>query len=211
MSAPRVDHAKQRVFFDQILLDADNQLCFDCGKQIKGNWAVMPHAVFICVECAYIHRRYIGTNYTQARSPTLDLWTQKQLDIMSVGGNARAKKYFSKYETDNTTSTVNRYMSSYASNYKNLLEFRLEWPSIRILLIGWYKSRECEFHRSKNFPMELLRLIAMFAYYPDFEHSETISYVKSNKPQNQKLGSIPPVSVTSEVFGTQHFPDLMTF
>src|SRR5688500_14730037 len=97
----------------------------------------------------------------------LDTWKQQQLDIISVSGNRSAKNFFSKYEKENT-STVNRYQSAYAQKYKNICEFRLAWPCIRILLLGWYKSTECIFHRSRDFPKELVRLIALFAYHPDF-------------------------------------------
>jgi len=72
--------------------DAANQLCADCGAP-KPTWASKKLGVFICENCAGLHRR-LGTHITEVRSVRLDNWEPAWLDLMRRAGNAKAKAYF---------------------------------------------------------------------------------------------------------------------
>eukprot|EP01089_Gocevia_fonbrunei_P019613 TRINITY_DN69_c0_g1_i1.p1 TRINITY_DN69_c0_g1~~TRINITY_DN69_c0_g1_i1.p1 ORF type:complete len:350 (-),score=69.41 TRINITY_DN69_c0_g1_i1:85-1134(-) len=80
------------VILKELLKEGGNRECIDCGA--KGpQWASWSLGVFICINCAGIHRS-LGTHLTKVKSATLDKWTDEQLANMQSIGNARAKGYY---------------------------------------------------------------------------------------------------------------------
>ncbi|KAH7824318.1 Stromal Membrane Associated Protein C [Monocercomonoides exilis] len=79
----------------------ENLVCADCGSNLT-KWAVLPHGIFICINCAGCHRR-LGTQYSFVKSIDLDTWGMEQVKKMAIG-NTLSNAY---YEA-NITSTFRR-------------------------------------------------------------------------------------------------------
>jgi ADP-ribosylation factor GTPase-activating protein 1 len=60
-------------------------------------WASVNNGSFICMNCAAIHRS-LGVNFSFVRSLSMDSWNEKQLKMMSLGGNKNLSEYFQFYE-----------------------------------------------------------------------------------------------------------------
>jgi len=71
-----------------------NATCFDCTA-MKPGWAVLPHGVFICMDCAQIHR-HIGRHVSQTKAVNTGtyVWFPPEIAVMEEVGNARAEKAF---------------------------------------------------------------------------------------------------------------------
>ena len=39
------------------------------------------------MDCAYVHRRNIGTHISKLKMPYLDLWTENEINILQTTGN----------------------------------------------------------------------------------------------------------------------------
>eukprot|EP00621_Florenciella_sp_RCC1693_P013806 CAMPEP_0182534512 /NCGR_PEP_ID=MMETSP1323-20130603/15895_1 /TAXON_ID=236787 /ORGANISM="Florenciella parvula, Strain RCC1693" /LENGTH=380 /DNA_ID=CAMNT_0024744535 /DNA_START=163 /DNA_END=1305 /DNA_ORIENTATION=- len=73
---------------------AINTTCADCAAKHPG-WAALPHGVFLCIDCAQIHRG-IGRHISQVKciSSHTYLWYPDEVAIMKTMGNERAKQFF---------------------------------------------------------------------------------------------------------------------
>lgn len=71
-----------------------NAQCFDCSAMRPG-WAVLPHGVFICMDCAQVHR-HLGRHISQTKAINTNtyLWFPAELETMVSVGNARAECAF---------------------------------------------------------------------------------------------------------------------
>lgn len=82
--------------FAQILQEiqtnsAENQKCFDCAAA-NPDWASVNNGIFICYQCARIHSSF-GAQISFVKSIKYDTWSQKQVYLMSLGGNESLKDY----------------------------------------------------------------------------------------------------------------------
>lgn len=68
---------------------SQNGVCADCGAA-KPTWASINLGVFICLECAGVHRS-LGTHISKVRSTDLDEWDGIDLAVMD---NAKANLFF---------------------------------------------------------------------------------------------------------------------
>lgn len=66
--------------------DIKNKTCVDCGNP-NPQWASLSFAVFICLQCAGIHRGF-GVHISFVRSVSMDTWQEEQVRRMQIGGNA---------------------------------------------------------------------------------------------------------------------------
>ncbi|GMH63031.1 hypothetical protein TL16_g03612 [Triparma laevis f. inornata] len=69
-----------------------NKICADCSAH-KPTWGSTNLGVFICTQCAGVHRS-LGVHISAMLSTKLDDWTQEQLDIMDAIGNTRANERY---------------------------------------------------------------------------------------------------------------------
>merc|ERR1719238_1297607 len=67
-----------------------NAKCFDCDAQ-KPGWAVLPHGVHICIDCAQVHRN-LGRHLSQVKAINTGtyLWFPHELAVMRAAGNEKA-------------------------------------------------------------------------------------------------------------------------
>ncbi|KAL6753163.1 hypothetical protein V8C86DRAFT_2733924 [Haematococcus lacustris] len=100
----------------------ENRVCFDCPAK-NPTWSSVPYGVFICLTCAGVHRS-LGVHISFVRSTTLDSWTPEQLKIMAVGGNHRARQFFTQHGWDEIGSDKieSKYTSRAAQLYRAMLE-----------------------------------------------------------------------------------------
>merc|ERR1719231_1507269 len=73
----------------------ENSTCFDCTAQRPG-WAVLPHGIFVCIDCAQNHR-HLGRHISQTKAINTGtyLWFKEELAVMHAVGNERAARAFS--------------------------------------------------------------------------------------------------------------------
>lgn len=77
----------------ELLKVPGNNECADCGRK-DPEWASCNLGVFLCTECAGIHRS-LGSHVSRVRSLRLDKWDDAQVDELAAVGNVVAK---AKYE-----------------------------------------------------------------------------------------------------------------
>jgi hypothetical protein len=80
---------------NKILAIDGNNKCVDCGSD-DPQWASMNNAVFVCLNCAGIHRN-LGVEISYIRSLVMDNWDDSQLKHLSIGGNNRFLSNLEEY------------------------------------------------------------------------------------------------------------------
>ncbi|XP_042324941.1 arf-GAP with dual PH domain-containing protein 1-like [Sceloporus undulatus] len=70
----------------------ENALCADCEKP-DPDWASCTLGIFLCFDCAEIHRNLISIS--KIKSIRMDCWEEDQIEFLAQHGNAKAKE---KYE-----------------------------------------------------------------------------------------------------------------
>ncbi|KAF7329742.1 ARF GAP-like zinc finger-containing protein [Mycena kentingensis (nom. inval.)] len=85
----------QKLLLDLVSLPG-NDTCADC-KAKHPRWASYSLGIFICVNCASIHRK-IGVHVTKVKSLTMDSWTKEQVDRMREMGNANSNAIYNSNE-----------------------------------------------------------------------------------------------------------------
>ncbi|KIJ16285.1 hypothetical protein PAXINDRAFT_168446, partial [Paxillus involutus ATCC 200175] len=81
----------------ELVTKPGNDVCADC-KARAPRWASYNIGVFICVNCASIHRK-IGTHITKVKSITLDAWSKEQVQVMKEIGNIKSNALYNPDET----------------------------------------------------------------------------------------------------------------
>ena len=74
----------------------ENAVCFDCDA-IKPGWAVMPHGIFVCMDCAQLHRS-LGRHISQTKAVNTGtyLWMPDEVAVMVSVGNGKAETAFAE-------------------------------------------------------------------------------------------------------------------
>ncbi|KAF8592707.1 ArfGap-domain-containing protein [Ramaria rubella] len=106
-----------------------NKSCVDCGAP-RPQWASISFAVFICLQCAGVHRGF-GVHISFVRSVSMDAWQDEQLRRMKLGGNAPFADFIRAYPSDHGgytegMSTHDKYHCWAATQYREKLTAALE-------------------------------------------------------------------------------------
>jgi len=90
-AADKASHAE----LNELRARTENCECFDCTMK-KPGWAVLPHGVFVCIDCAQVHRR-LGRHVSQVKAVNTGtyLWFPHELAVMRAVGNAVAARAYS--------------------------------------------------------------------------------------------------------------------
>jgi len=112
--------AGQAHIFESMWQVKENMTCFDC-RNSQATWISVPLGIFLCLNCAGIHRG-LGTHISFIRSANLDSWTSSQLLYVLIGGNVRAREFFSQQPHLLTCPINDKYLSSVAAEYKAILQ-----------------------------------------------------------------------------------------
>ncbi|KAG1752082.1 hypothetical protein EDB19DRAFT_1628154 [Suillus lakei] len=80
----------------ELVIQPGNDICADC-KSRNPRWASHNLGIFICVNCASIHRK-LGTHITKVKSVTLDAWTKEQVEVMKQNGNIKSNALYNPDE-----------------------------------------------------------------------------------------------------------------
>lgn len=92
--AARLADKKVHAELNALRARACNAECFDCSAK-KPGWAVLPHGVFVCIDCAQNHRS-IGRHISQTKAINTGtyLWFPHELEVMRAVGNGVAARAF---------------------------------------------------------------------------------------------------------------------
>jgi len=77
---------------NSLLVQKCNGNCVDCDKP-RPTWASVNLGIFICTECAGIHRS-LGTHITFVQSTKMDKWKDEWFENCRVIGNGVGRAYY---------------------------------------------------------------------------------------------------------------------
>ncbi|KAI6014468.1 hypothetical protein PISMIDRAFT_36752, partial [Pisolithus microcarpus 441] len=87
---------RNRRILMELVIKPGNDVCADC-KARAPRWASFNIGIFICVNCASIHRK-IGTHITKVKSLTFDEWSKEQVESMKQNGNVKSNQLYNPDE-----------------------------------------------------------------------------------------------------------------
>ena len=109
---------------NQYLLDlmkqSDNLICFDCGNP-GPIMASSNNGIFLCQMCAVTHQS-MNPQTSFVRSIYNQNWTNREITMMHMGGNAKLKQYFGKFGLNSPDMSSTRYSSQASCVYRIWLD-----------------------------------------------------------------------------------------
>lgn len=86
-----------------------NKDCADCQSKVTG-WASLPHGIFICINCAQVHR-HIGRHISQVKAFNTGTytWYPDEIACMELMGNLRANELYLNKFIDKPTADADFY------------------------------------------------------------------------------------------------------
>ncbi|KAF9078536.1 hypothetical protein BDP27DRAFT_15384 [Rhodocollybia butyracea] len=96
MSTNKITNERNQKMLLDLATQPGNDVCADCKARVP-RWASHNLGIFICVNCASIHRK-IGTHITKVKSLTMDSWTREQVERMKEMGNHNSNAIYNPNE-----------------------------------------------------------------------------------------------------------------
>ncbi|KAI0693678.1 hypothetical protein C8T65DRAFT_720818 [Cerioporus squamosus] len=96
MSMNKITAERNQRILLELATQPGNDICADC-KTRNPRWASYNLGIFICVNCASIHRK-MGTHISKVKSLTLDTWTKEQVEFMKSMGNLKSNAHYNPDE-----------------------------------------------------------------------------------------------------------------
>ncbi|OMJ67053.1 hypothetical protein SteCoe_35886 [Stentor coeruleus] len=112
--------------FKKLREDISNQTCADCGAD-HADFASISHGILICESCSIQHKN-LGPSISFVKS-LYDNWSIRQLKLMTVGGNATLKSFFSSYNMPETAKIDFKYNTVASKYYREMLKVMAEGES----------------------------------------------------------------------------------
>ena len=123
MSTEFVPRSEAQALLKKLRSQGENRMCFDC-KAKNPTWASISHGIYICFECAGLHRS-LGTHLSFVRSTTLDNWKRSELSRMELGGNQAFREWMESQGAA-SLSPSERYKSRAAELYREKLDEKVK-------------------------------------------------------------------------------------
>lgn len=73
-------------FLKDKMADPFNKYCIDCKKNLTSH-ALIHNGIFVCADCAALHRQTFGGMGNYIKDMYKDHWDDYQLKSIQVGGN----------------------------------------------------------------------------------------------------------------------------
>ncbi|EED43938.1 GTPase-activating protein [Enterocytozoon bieneusi H348] len=92
----------------------ENKTCADCNQK-NPRWVSCKYGIFICLECAGLHRS-LGINYDIIKSSTLDQWNKESYLPIKYGGNSKFHAYL-QANSIKITNILDKYKNNVVIQY----------------------------------------------------------------------------------------------
>ncbi|OMJ83960.1 hypothetical protein SteCoe_13292 [Stentor coeruleus] len=110
---------EQKEALRKIRDDPENTLCFDCGN-IDITFTSISLGILLCAGCASAHR-YLIPEISEIKAFDSN-YTQKQLKLLAMGGNASLKSFLAMYSIPCNDSIEYKYRTKACIYYKEMLD-----------------------------------------------------------------------------------------